>query len=143
MSSSARTREILEVRLLFACQKFGLSPLQPEQLHAAKEGLWADASQNLRGSSSSSCAASRVFPCVCTSSIIYSYEHDRRVSSHEVACAMGWRTSAHSPTIPRSLSEAQLTDLLGNSQALPCLGTATAALLVAIGDHVGFTPPRK
>ncbi len=138
LSPTPRIREVLEVRLLLVCYRLGLASSDPKQLAAAKKGLYADPSQNLRNPLKS--AASHICPGICTSSTPYSYQLDRRLVAEEVASAFGWRSKERAPTLPATLSETQVLHLVANSQALPCLAVATCAILRALGPAIGFQP---
>ena len=62
---------------------------------------------------------------------MYSYGADRKVTAFELLLGLGWG-GARMP-LPRvnNLTEADLMDLVGEAQALPCLAVATLSLLGA------------
>jgi hypothetical protein len=132
LCGTEREREVLEAFLLTSCHAQGLSPLNPTELSQAKADLTADISQNpvwlqpRRGKSAS---------VYCTKSRVYSFEHDRLFSPRELLGSLGWKTPTTAPETA-GLTDAQVQDLVGEAQALPCLAAATWGLLLAVwGEH--------
>lgn len=132
LSGTARERETLEVFLLEACRQQNLSPLDAQRLEQVKVGLTADISQNpawLRPSGDGSAAA------YCTGSRVYSFSQDRLLHPIELLGTLGWRSRATPPPCCAGLTSTQVQNLVGESQALPCLAAATWGLLLAVwGD---------
>lgn len=133
LSGTEREREVLEVFLLEVCHLRGLSPLDPQQLARAKVGLTADISQNLAwlrpAYDGSRCRYTAAV--YCTESRVYSFQDDRLLLPVELLGSLGWATPATAPRT-EGLTSAQLQNLVGESQALPCLAAATWALLLAV-----------
>ena len=136
LSGTEREREVLEVFLLEVCHLRGLSPLDPQQLARAKVGLTADISQNLTwlrpaydGGGHSGCGYTAAV--YCTESKVYSFQDDRLLLPVELLGSLGWVTPTTAPRT-EGLTSAQLQNLVGESQALPCLAAATWALLLAV-----------
>ncbi len=122
MSSTPRVRELLEVHLLKSCLARGHDPGTQVGLRATKRELWADASQSLDWLTPH--ARNGLAPTVCRNTTLYDYASDRRVLPEEILRASGWP----SPTCT-GISLSDMTDLVGDSQAVPVLATATLALL--------------
>ena len=135
MTCTPREREILEIRLLQRCARFGLNPQIPEELDIARRNLFTDYSQNVRSilhtvSREQSPIDSPVLSGLCTSFRVYSFEHDQRVSARDIAQSYGWPADVSVTNVQQHLE-----DLLGQAQALPCAATAQWALVLAMGHH--------
>ncbi len=124
LGATRRQRELLECFLLLHCHHCGVSATCPKQLREAMRGLTCDISQN-RHHHAAEGHASGSMASLCTSSIIYSFEHDRLVHEEELLAGMGWQ----SVTVPQ-MSRQEIRGLIGESQALPSLAVATWALLL-------------
>ena len=130
MRGTEREREVLEVFLISSCLQQGLSPATPDDLKKAKQNLTADISQNLSWLRPDRGHVAGVF---CTKSRVYSFAEDHLLHPVELLGSMGWKTSTTGPNI-NGLTVAELQDLVGECQALQCLGAATWALILALGS---------
>lgn len=135
MTCTPREREILEIRLLQRCARFGLSPRDPNELHLARRNFFVDYSQNVRSikrtvNREHSPIDLPVLSGLCTSFRVYSFEHDQRVLARDFAQSYGWLANASVTNV-----EKHLENLLGEAQALPCAATAQWALVLAMGHR--------
>ena len=133
MTCTPREREILEVRLLQRCARFGLNPRNVDELKLARRNFFVDYSQNVRSivrtvNREHSPIDLPVLSGLCTSFRVYSFEYDQRVSAKDFVQSYGWPASVSVSNV-----EKHLEDLLGEAQALPCAATAQWALALAIG----------
>ena len=133
MTCTPREREVLEVRLLQRCARFGLNPRDADELKLARRNFFVDYSQNVRSIARTvnrerSPIDLPVLSGLCTSFRVYSFEHDQRVSAKDFALSYGWSASVSTRSV-----EKHLEDLLGEAQALPCAATAQWALVLAVG----------
>ncbi len=135
MACTPREQEILEIRLLQRCARFGLNPRIRAELDLACRNFFVDFSQNVR---SVSCTVSPekhpidipVLSGLCTSFKVYSYEHDQRIAARDIAQCYGWPANVAVSNVQKNLE-----DLLGEAQALPCAATAQWAMVLAMGHH--------
>lgn len=140
MTGTSREREILEIKLLQRCARFGLNPRIPNDLTIARRKFFVDYSQNPRSISStvncehspidSPVLSSPVLSGLCTSFRVYSFEHDQRVLARDIAKSYGWPANVSVTNV-----EKDLENLLGEAQGLPCAATAQWALVLAMGHH--------
>ena len=133
LSGTPRQREVLNTVLLWRCRFLDLDPRRPSDLVLAKRGLSWDVSQSLDTRRASMLRETQL-STLCTGAQVYSFEHDRRIHPEELLACFGW------PAMDcRALSMVELTDLIGDSQALPPLAISTWALLFALGNSLpGF-----
>ena len=137
MAGLPREREILEVKLLQRCARFGLSPRIPDELDMARKNFFVDYSQNLRAIQ---CTVSRekspidlpVLSGLCTSFRVYSFGHDQRVLAKDMLKSHGWHSEV---LVDTARVEKHLENLVGEAQGLPCAATAQWALVLAMGRH--------
>ena len=130
LSRTDRQVEVLECVLLLRCRAANLSPEDPAQLTSARRGLKWDVSQNVTTKQISMFSHTDL-ACTCTGALVYSFELDRILHPEEMLQATGWidaRTGG--------LSMSELTDLLGEAQALPSLAVATLSLLLVAGSQL-------
>ena len=130
LSRTDRQVEILECALLLRCRAAHLSPEDPAQLISAMRGLKWDVSQNITTKHSATLGHTDL-ACTCTGALVYSFELDRILHPEEMLQATGW-TDARTG----GLSMSELTDLIGEAQALPSLAVATFSLLLAAGSQL-------
>ena len=133
MTCTPREREILEIRLLQRCARFGLSPRDPDELKLARRNFFVDYSQNVRSilhtvNREHSPIDSAVLSGLRTSFQVYSFEYDQRVLAKDFAQSYGWPANVSVNNV-----EKHLENLLGEAQALPCAATAQWALVLAMG----------
>jgi len=133
MRGTQREREILQVHFLRCCHAKGLSPLDPSDCTKAKSNLFCDISQNLAWLRPTKGAS-----VYCRESRFYSYEQDRLLIPSELLASMGWVVdkSAHPPPSTAALNPSELQDLIGESQALPCVAACIWALVLAAGHDL-------
>lgn len=131
LSGTDRQREILEIHLLRACRAKDLDPRDQAHLQQARSRLSPDVSQNLGWTREGPGVAG-----VCTSALLFDFESGRAVAPAEILGMMGWHTPAPTASHPSTgeVSSAQLQDLAGEGQALPCLASAIWSGLLAIGS---------
>ena len=130
MWDTKREIKVLEVFLISSCLQQGLSPATPDDLKKTSQNRTADISQNLSWLRPDRGHITGVF---CTESRVYSFAEDRLLHPVELLGSVGWKTSTTGPNI-NGLTVAELQDLVGECQALQCLGAATWALILAVGS---------
>ena len=125
IQGTARQREMLECALMMRCHMLGLNPEVPKECKQAAQGFMWDVSQNV-GIENLSTFSSADLQCPCTGALIYHFECDRLAHPEELASAFGW------PELHKmeNYKKRHLTNLLGESQALPSLATVTWAILL-------------
>jgi hypothetical protein len=136
MTGTPREREILEIKLLQRCARFGLSPRIPDELNIARRNFFVDYSQNPRSILSTvnlenSQVDLPVLSGLCTSFRVYSFEHDQRVLARDFVQSYGWPADVSVSNV-----EWHLEDLLGEAQGVPCAATAQWALVLAMGHRL-------
>lgn len=135
LTGTPREREVLQVFLLLACASHGIAPTDTVELESLKHDLFCDISQNLTWLRPASGNVASVF---CTESRLVSYGHDRLVLPEEQLAAMGWQLprQPQSRPVTAGLRSSDVQDLVGESQALPCLAAAIWGMLLATGARV-------
>lgn len=136
MPAQDRTREILEIILLSACVGTGTCPRDADQLRKLKSELTGNPSQNPVWQP---CLRKHVaglplhVGTVCRSTRLYSYREDRLITPGEAMRAHGWEADNINLNT-QGLDINHGYDLLGESMALPCIGTAIWSLLLVGGN---------
>ena len=103
-----RTPRVMDcVDVCFAAMQQKYPELSIEQLI---KGMFCNTSQSV-----ARLPVSRSFPTPCTSSVVYSYEHDTLVSGRATMKLLGWPDSA----LPRDVSETLYKGLSGDGFSAP------------------------
>ncbi len=116
-----RAEEVINLAILECCFR-QQREATAEALEEAAKGLWCDVSSNPARKH----WRQGPLPTLCTSTQIYSYEHERALTSVEGLRMVGWPSA-----IMLEVSPANLRSLLGESMALPSHAVAVWALFEA------------
>lgn len=104
------------------------------ELEAALKGMFLDVSQSLHRKAYTQGGVNR---CLTTSSLLYSYEHDRIVTPLEMLYFQGYPRTLK---IPMSLSPSELKDLAGEGMTLPCLAMVMWSIWTTVDLYPNGTP---
>ena len=134
LSGTPRQKDILNIAFLSTCQRLGLDPASPEAAAAARSGdpgglgLLVDISQSVNRHP---WTLGRLHT-VTTSTKAYSFALERVLAPEEVLMMYGWpRPMAEAP---HSIGRSRMRNLVGETMALPTIGAAIAAVLVAASE---------
>jgi len=135
LGGTEREREVLEVFILSAAEACNVEPSDEEAMSALRRDLFADISQNISWLRPLEGHTASVF---CRSSRVFSFGQGRLVLPQEQLAAIGWQLPNQPATRPCTvgLTGAEIQDLVGESQALPCLAAALWGLLLAAGRQL-------
>ena len=129
ISLTKRVRDLIDVgaakHLMRSC---GTVALDAATMKQELEHVYADVSQGhcrQPWTKTSFCRATQkcltqASPCFTGSTIMYSYGKDRFVHPQEMARMMGWPEDVE---LSSSISQCKYKQMIGNSVALPCLGS--------------------
>ena len=115
------------------CLKHGVDPASPDSLRLVRH-LQADCSQSI----SRQVAGCEHLPAITSSSVVYSYHHDRVLTPAELLRAYGFPgiQTIMSRTGHGRLTADSLKDLASECMALPCLGVVIVAMMCALGQRL-------
>ena len=120
--ASARAVEMLNLAFLDTCASKGFDPTVRQNRDLVARGLFCNVSQNPVRK-----PWGYKLGTFCSSSMLYSFEHDRCLVVGELLRVMGW-----GPCNTEGLTPHQVRDLVSESIAQPVLGTVLQALILSI-----------
>ena len=126
-----RTKDIIDC---VAIQVMKTKNLPLTEMESGMKGMFLDVSQSLHRKAYTQAGVNR---CLTTSSVLYSYEHDRLVTPPELLYFQGYPRTLK---IPPSLSSAELRDLAGEGMTLPCLAMVLWAIWTTVDLYPNGTP---
>lgn len=130
---SCTERQLAVINYVFArhCLKRGLDPASEDSLKATTR-LMVDVSQSIGRQTH----GTEHLPAVASSTLVYSYFHDRVISPAELLQVYGF------PAPPGEAgSRESLKDLVSECMALPSLGVVLVAMLSSVGPLFPGTFP--
>lgn len=109
-----RTKDLIDC---VAIQVMKSKNLPFNQMAEGLKGVFLDVSQSLQRKAYTQGGMNR---CLTTSTVLYSYEHDRMVVPAEMLYFQGYPRTLK---IPSSVTQADVANLAGEGMSLPCLAT--------------------
>ncbi len=122
-----RVKELLNLGALDACFHRA-QKVTTADLNSAIQGLVCDLSQNPKRKP----WKHNRLPCLCSSTTLYSYEHDRAITTQELLRLLGWPV----PMDLCRLANHELRVLFGESMCLQSHAVALWALFMATWQHL-------